>query len=85
MTENAWFMQCLADTLGLAVERPPVTETTALGAAYLAGMQAGLYPAPEAMREDWQADARFEPETPDDERERRYAGWRDAVARTQSR
>jgi glycerol kinase len=85
MTENAWFMQCLADTLGLAVERPPVTETTALGAAYLAGMQAGLYPAPEAMREDWQADARFEPETPDDERERRYAGWRDAFARTQSR
>jgi glycerol kinase len=84
MTENAWFMQCLADTLGIAVERPPVTETTALGAAYLAGLQAGFYPGPEAMRNDWQAAARFEPAMPAAERDRRYAGWRNAVARTRS-
>jgi len=84
MTENAWFMQCLADTLGIAVERPPVTETTALGAAYLAGLQADLYPGPEAMRDDWKADARFEPAMPAAERDRRYAGWRNAVTRTRS-
>jgi glycerol kinase len=84
MTENPWFMQCLANTLGLAVERPPVTETTALGAAYLAGMQVGLYPGPEKMRETWQADARFEPSLSAADRDRRYAGWRDAVQRTRS-
>jgi glycerol kinase len=84
MTENAWFIQCLADTLGIAVERPPVTETTALGAAYLAGMQVGLYPSPDAMRKDWRADARFEPSMAEDKRERRYAGWKDVVARTRS-
>jgi len=84
MTENGWFIQCLADTLGIAVERPPVTETTALGAAYLAGMHVGLYPSPDAMRNDWRADARYEPSMAEDERERRYAGWKDVVARTRS-
>lgn len=84
MTENGWFMQFLADILGTAVERPPVTETTALGAAYLAGLQAGIYPSPESMRKDWRADARFEPQMSEGDRSRRYDGWRDAVARTRS-
>jgi glycerol kinase len=84
MAENDWFLQFLADSLGIAVERPAVTETTALGAAYLAGMQAGLYPAPETMKQDWRAEARFEPRMAEAERARRYCGWLDAVARTRS-
>ena len=85
MTENGWFLQFLADILGIAVERPPVIDTTALGAAYLAGLQAGLYPAPKDMKQHWRAEARFEPAMAEDERSRRYAGWLDAVARTRSR
>jgi glycerol kinase len=85
MTENGWFLQFLADTLGIAVERPPVTDTTALGAAYLAGLQAGLYPAPAEMKQEWRAEARFEPRMAQPERARRYEGWLDAVARTRSR
>jgi glycerol kinase len=84
MCENRWFLQFLADSLGIAVERPPVTETTALGAAYLAGMQAGLYPPPDAMKRDWRAEARFEPRMAEAERARRYSGWLDAVARTRT-
>jgi glycerol kinase len=85
MTENRWFLQFLADTLGIAVERPPVTDTTALGAAYLAGLQAGLYPSPAEMKMEWRADARFEPRMAEPERTRRYEGWLDAVTRTRSR
>jgi glycerol kinase len=85
MTENGWFLQFLSDILGIAVERPPVIDTTALGAAYLAGLQAGLYPAPKDMKQHWRAEARFEPAMAEDERSRRYAGWLDAVARTRSR
>jgi sugar (pentulose or hexulose) kinase len=85
MTENGWFLQFLADILGIAVERPPVIDTTALGAAYLAGLQAGLYPPPEDMKRHWRAEARFEPAMAEDERARRYDGWLEAVARTRSR
>ena len=85
MTANNWFLQFLADTLGIAVERPPVIDTTALGAAYLAGLQVGLYPPPDDMKRHWRAEARFEPKMPETERARRYDGWLDAVARTRSK
>ena len=84
MAANNWFLQFLADTLGIAVERPPVIDTTALGAAYLAGLQAEFYPTPEDMKRHWRAEARFEPAMADAERTRRYEGWRDAVARTRT-
>ncbi len=85
MTANNWFLQFLADTLGIAVERPPVIDTTALGAAYLAGLQADLYPTPEDMKRHWRAEARFEPAMAEAERAGRYEGWLDAVARTRSK
>jgi glycerol kinase len=84
MAVNDWAMQCLADTLGLAVERPVVTETTALGAAAVAGLTVGLYRSREDVAARWRRDRRFEPQGSADEREARYAGWRDAVKRTLS-
>jgi glycerol kinase len=84
MVVNNWFVQCLADTLGLPVERPRFTETTVLGAAALAGLAVGLYPSLETLASRWQRDALFEPAPDASEREARYAGWRDAVARVRS-
>ncbi len=84
MAANDPFLQFLADVLDIPVERPPITETTVLGAAYLAGMQAGLYPSPDEMAEAWQCDARFEPAMDAAERTRRYAGWQDAVRRVRT-
>jgi glycerol kinase len=77
-------MQRLADVLDTEVDRPRVLETTALGAAYLAGMQCGLYPAPAEFAKSWALDRRFSPDMAQDERERKYAGWKDAVRRTLS-
>ena len=57
-------------------------ETTALGAAYLAGRAAGICPGPEGFAARWRLDRRFTPAMPEDERARKYAGWKDAVART---
>ena len=65
----------------MPVERPRFTETTVLGAAALAGLGAGFYPSLEALAGRWQRDALFEPHIGAAEREERYAGWRDAVAR----
>jgi glycerol kinase len=84
MVVNNWFVQCLADTLGMPVERPRYTETTVLGAAALAGLAAGLYPSLDVLAQRWQRDALFEPALDPAEREARYAGWRDAVARVRS-
>jgi glycerol kinase len=84
MVVNDWFMQCLADTLGMPVERPRFTETTVLGAAALAGLGAGLHPSLEALGGHWQRDRIFEPAIGEDRREAGYAGWRDAVARVRS-
>ena len=81
MTENSEFLQFLADIINIPVERPPFTETTALGAAYLAGLQAGDYPSPDDMKETWRCDARFDPRMDSAERARRYAGWQDARRR----
>ncbi len=82
MAASDFAMQFLADILGAPVDRPVVRETTALGAAWLAGMQAGLCPGPEGFAASWALDRRFLPGMAGEERDRRHGGWRDAVART---
>jgi glycerol kinase len=79
MTASDWTMQCLADILDAPVDRPKVLETTALGAAYLAGLHAGLLPPPETFATRWSRDKRFEPKMKAALREQKYAGWKDAV------
>jgi len=81
MTGNDWLMQFLADILDLPVERPVVRETTALGAAYLAGLKAGLFASTEDIARRWRRERLFEPRMGAAERDRLYAGWQDAVAR----
>jgi glycerol kinase len=78
-------MQFVADILAAPVDRPVVMETTALGAAYLAGLAAGLCPDPAGFATSWKRERRFEPEMDAGTRERKWAGWRDAVARTLTR
>ncbi len=84
MVGNDLLMQRLADTVGTPVERPRVTETTALGAAFLAGLHAGLWPSLEALSESWALDRAFRPTEGASSRDRRYAGWQDAVRRVRS-
>ena len=81
MAASDWTMQRLADLIGAPVDRPTVRETTALGAAYLAGLQAGLYPEPPEFSRIWACERRFSPSMPAAERERKLAGWRTAIAR----
>ena len=81
MSASDWTMQFLADMLDAPVDRPAVLETTALGAAFLAGWQAGVYSGPEEFARSWRMERRFTPSMPQDERESRYRGWRDAVGR----
>jgi len=78
-------MQFLADIIAAPVDRPVVKETTALGAAYLAGYAAGLCPDLPGFAAMWKGERRFEPQMDAARRERKWAGWRDAVARTLSR
>jgi len=80
-TENDFLCQFQADILGVPILRPRVRETTGLGAAYLAGLGIGLWRGPEALRDLWQLDRRFEPSMPADRREALYADWRRAVER----
>ena len=82
MTASDWTMQFLADMLDCPVDRPRVQETTALGAAFFAGLDAGLFADAEAFARTWSLERRFEPRMGTEERERRYARWRDAVRRT---
>jgi glycerol kinase len=81
MVANNWFCQRLADLTGLAVERPVVIETTALGAAYLAGLGAGVFKDTKSIARHWALDRRFNPRMKKAERDRLYKGWRAAVAR----
>ena len=81
MAVNDWVCQFLADMLDLPVERPQVTETTALGAAFLAGLHEGVYPGLEAVSRAWSLERRFEPGMDPADRERLFAGWRQAVRR----
>jgi glycerol kinase len=78
-------MQFVADILGAPVDRPAVMETTALGAAYLAGLAAGLCPDLTGFAATWKCARRFEPRMDGAMRDQKWAGWRDAVARTLSR
>ena len=79
MAASDWAMQFLADILPVSVERPASVETTAWGAAFVAGLTRGLYPDPETMAARWLPERRFIPQMPEAEREERYAGWRRAV------
>ncbi|PLX97355.1 MAG: glycerol kinase [Desulfuromonas sp.] len=81
MTANNWFLQFLADLLGVPVERPRITETTALGAAYLAGLQLGLYDSFADIAKQWQRDALYEPRIEQVDRDALLKGWRKAVSR----
>jgi len=82
MTASDWTMQFLADILDVPVERPRLMETTALGAAYLAGLAGGLLPGPDDLASTWILDRRFEPDLPPERREAKWQGWRNSVART---
>ncbi|MCG8505859.1 MAG: glycerol kinase GlpK [Sphingomonadales bacterium] len=79
MAANDWFAQFLADTIGVPVDRPKVTETTALGAGFLAGLGVGCYGSTDQISEFWMLDRRFEPAMEAAEREKNLAGWRRAL------
>ncbi len=85
MAASDWTMQRLADILPAVVERPTNAETTALGAAYLAGMEVDFYPKIEEFTKTWKCDRRYEPALDEVIREQKYAGWKNAVGRTLSR
>jgi glycerol kinase len=74
--------QFQADLLGVPVRRAAIQETTAMGAAYLAGLAEGVWPTPEAVDAQWRADASFTPAMAGEERERRLSEWRRAVERS---
>ena len=74
-------MQIQADVLGIPVVRPKITETTALGAAYLAGLALGYWSGTEQIAKQWQAERTFEPQSSADERGAKLAAWKRAVER----
>ena len=82
MAASDWTMQAIADQLNAPVDRPAVTETTALGAAYLAGYSTGICPSPDEFAKIWSLEKRFSPKIGETERERDYKEWKDAVRRT---
>jgi glycerol kinase len=81
MAANDWMLQFLADILNAPVDRPKVVETTALGAAYLAGLAAGISPQPDEFGTLWQRERIFTPAMDVETRTRKIKGWHDAVAR----
>ena len=81
MVVNDWLMQHLSDTLDVPVERPQISETTALGAAYLAGLGAGMFGSLSEIVDHWQLDRAFAPSLDADSRETLYSGWLRAVDR----
>lgn len=82
MVASNYTMQFLADILNAPVDRPKVLETTAVGAAYLAGLYEGIFPPPEELGSKWKLDKHFEPSIEEELRNRKYNGWKDAVSRT---
>ena len=82
VTANELAMQMQADILGVPVSRPVVAETTALGAAYAAGLAVGFWSTTDELRQNWNEDRRWEPTWSDEQREEGYAGWKKAVERT---
>ncbi|MEM6501255.1 MAG: glycerol kinase GlpK [Cyanobacteria bacterium P01_C01_bin.89] len=83
-TANNLLLQIQADILGVPVVRPKITETTALGAAFFAGLAVGYWSSPDEITELWQEERRFEPTMDAEERNRRLARWQKAVGRSQS-
>jgi glycerol kinase len=84
MVVNDWLTQCLADILQIPTVRPQTVETTALGAAFVAGLQAGVYGSLDDIAKLWQAERRFEPKMKAERADALYAGWQDAVKRVRS-
>jgi len=84
MVANNWVMQFLADMLGVQVDRPTVLETTALGAAYLAGLRLGWYRDLDEIAKMWRCERSFTPLMDQAERERLYSGWKEAVERVRT-
>jgi len=82
MSASDWTMQFLADIIGAPVDRPKVLETTAVGAAWLAGMQVGALPGQEEFARSWALDRQFQPTMPEDTRATKYAAWHRAVQST---
>ncbi|MFU8883175.1 MAG: glycerol kinase GlpK [Rhodobacterales bacterium] len=82
MSASDWAMQFLSDIIGAPVDRPQVLETTAMGAAWLAGMRAGLYPGQAEFATGWALERRFTPSMPDATRQANYAAWTRAVQAT---
>jgi glycerol kinase len=85
MVVNDLVVQFLADILGVKVERPKVTETTALGAAFLAGLKVGVYASLDEITELWWSDKAFESEMSESKQEELYNGWLDAVERVKTK
>jgi glycerol kinase len=83
MVVNNWFLQFLSDILNLEVQRPASIETSALGVAYLAGLQIGMYQSLDEIGKLWKADATFFPTMSTEQREKLYAGWQRAVRRVE--
>ncbi|HQW81397.1 MAG TPA: FGGY-family carbohydrate kinase, partial [Pseudomonadota bacterium] len=81
MAANNWFAQSLADVLGVPVDRPNVIETTALGAAYMAGLGIGLYQSLDQISAQWGCERRFDVQMADGTRDTLYRGWKEAVMR----
>ncbi|HEY9290475.1 MAG TPA: glycerol kinase GlpK [Microlunatus sp.] len=82
ITANELCMQIQADVLGIEVSKPEIAETTALGAAYAAGLAVGFWKDPEELRQNWHEGRRWRPQTSDEQRRKGYAGWQKAVQRT---
>ena len=85
MVASNWTMQRLSDILAAPVDRPALLETTALGAAWLAGWRAGVWPDAKGFATHWKRDHRFEPVMADDERKTAIEGWQDSVSRCLTR
>jgi len=84
MVQNNWLCQFLADVLGIIVERPQQTETTALGAAYLAGLQVGIFSSIDDIATRWQADQEFDPAMKNNARNLLLADWHEAVIKVRT-
>ena len=84
MVANSWVAQGLADLVRIPVDRPEVTETTALGVAYLAGLQVGIYDSLEEISSQWQSERAFQPQMAQNESNLLYQGWQEAVSRVRT-
>ena len=84
MVTNNWLLKFLSDILGVTVDRPETIETTALGVAYLAGLQAGIFTSTQELANMWHRERRFEPTLSKDHRNKLYDQWLAAVRKVQS-